>query len=112
MKNRIKPKSKKMVNEAVDIILNTDDDSSAVSFLQDTLEDDFPDLDLGKMDLHEAIGVLGGDEPEEKKKKTGFENINKALEMFMGKDSSNLKSSSRTSGHRKKKARRTRRKRK
>lgn len=101
MKKKIVPKSKSVVKEAADIVINSDDDSAAIEFLRDTLEDDFPDLDLGRMDLHEAIQVLGGDEvtPKKKDKAKGFDNINKALEMFTGRN----KKSSRKSSRRKRK---------
>lgn len=97
MQKKIVPKSKSVIREAADIVINSDDDSAAIDFLRETLEDDFPDLDLGKMDLHEAIQVLGGDEvsPEKKEKTKGFENINKALEMFTGRNKKPGRKSSR-----------------
>lgn len=80
-KRKISPKSKEYVKEAVDIVRNTEDDKAALEFLKNTLDDDFPDLDLGSMDLHEAIKVLGID------KKTGdrkrIENLNDSLGEFL-----------------------------
>ena len=92
----IKPKSKEMIKEAVDIIHNTEDDEAAISFLKETLIDDFPDLDLGRMDLHEAIEVLG--KKEDKKDKTKgnmktIENLNKSLGDFIDKVENQTKKS-------------------
>lgn len=84
MSRRIKPKSRESIQEAVDIIANSHDDESAIDFLRDTLEDDFPDLDLGRMDLHEAIGVLGGNDKKEDNK-VKIENLSKSLGEFMKK---------------------------
>lgn len=52
------PRSKKVVKEASDIILNTEDDKDAVHYLRETLTDDFPEIDISKMSLHEASEVL------------------------------------------------------
>lgn len=83
MSKKIKTKSKEEVKEATDIILNTEDDDSAVVFLRETLQDDFPDLELGSMDLHEATKVLGGD--KESSKNTAIKNLNQAFSDFMSK---------------------------
>ena len=84
----IKPKSKEMIKEATDIVQNTESDESAISFLKETLDDDFPDLDLGRMDLHEAIEVLGKKENKKDNKKGNMktiENLNKSLGNFIDK---------------------------
>lgn len=84
----IKPKSKEMIKEAVDIIHNTENDEAAIGFLKETLIDDFPDLDLGRMDLHEAIEVLGKKEDKKDSKKGNMktiENLNKSLGKFIDK---------------------------
>lgn len=81
---KIQPKSKEMIREAADIIINSDDDAAAIGFLRDTLDDDFPDLELGSMDLHDAIKVLEGSQ-ETVSRKRGLENLNNAFESFMNK---------------------------
>lgn len=94
--NEFKPKSKEVIKEAVDIILNTEDDEAAIAFLKDTLEDDYPDLDLGRMDLHEAIGVLGGNSIKKAKKsgsRKAIEDLNKSLGNFIDTQESNIKKS-------------------
>lgn len=58
MKKRILPKDREMISEALDIVMNTEDDEAAIAFLRDTLDDDYPDLDLGSMNLHEALDIL------------------------------------------------------
>lgn len=83
MSKKIKTRSKEEVKEATDIILNTEDDDSAVLFLRETLQDDFPDLELGTMDLHEATKVLGEDKKAEKN--NAIQNLNQAFSEFMGK---------------------------
>lgn len=82
-KMRLKPKSREMIKEAADIVRNSEDDGAAIAFLQQTLDDDFPDLELGSMDLHEAIKVLGKDEQVGDRK--ALENLNQALGDFMKK---------------------------
>ena len=49
-KRRIKPKSKAYIKETTDIIENTHDDDLALQFLKDSLDDDYPDMDLASMD--------------------------------------------------------------
>lgn len=85
MKKKIVPKDKEMIAEVVDIVRNTEDDAAAIEFLRDTLEDDFPDLELGSMDLHEAIKVLGGNEKPKKKSigRQAVENLNDSLGEFL-----------------------------
>ena len=85
MKKKIVPKDKEMIAEVVDIVRNTEDDAAAIEFLRDTLEDDFPDLELGSMDLHEAIKVLGGNEKAKKKSigRQAAENLNDSLGEFL-----------------------------
>lgn len=87
---KIQPKSKEMIREAADIIINSDDDAAAVGFLRDTLDDDFPDLELGSMDLHDAIKVLDGSQ-ESVTRKRGLENLNNAFDSFMNKPKDNPK---------------------
>lgn len=85
MKKKVVPKDKEMIAEVVDIVRNTEDDAAAIEFLRDTLEDDFPDLELGSMDLHEAIKVLGGNEKTKKKSvgRQAAENLNDSLGEFL-----------------------------
>lgn len=87
-----KTKSKESIQEAADIVRNSQDDDAAIQFLKEALEDDFPDLELGSMDLHEAIKVLGGSESfNTAEKDTGggnkqaIEDLNKTLGAFMSK---------------------------
>jgi hypothetical protein len=82
MDKKIKPKSRKMIQEAVDIIRNAEDDEAALAFLQDTLVDDYPDLDLGRMDLHEAIEILNKRENNSGDKRK-IEDLNKSLADFL-----------------------------
>lgn len=114
MGNRINPNSKEMIKEALDIIKNTEDDEAAVAFLSDTLSDNFPDLDLGRMDLHEAIEVLGGEEVEENNavgNREKIENLNDSLSQFMDtikKKDSKVKKSGKKSNRRRRRRRRKR----
>jgi len=89
-KKKFQLKSKEYIKETTDIVQNTEDDEAALAFLKDTLIDDYPDLDLGKMDLHEAIGVL-----DKKKKKSGskklIEDLNKSLGDFIDNQESKMK---------------------
>lgn len=103
----MKPKSKESIKEAVDIIRNSKDDDAAIEFLRETLEDDFPDLELGSMDLHEAIEVLGGSEQsKEGGDLSAVGDLSKALGEFMSKKDVASK------GVKKKKRRRRKRKKK
>lgn len=92
MSKKITPKSRESIKEAVDIVKNTENDDVAVQFLRETLEDDFPELDLGSMDLHEAIKEIGNQD-----KKKFFGNIEKAnslgeaLSKFMQKQNEEKK---------------------
>lgn len=89
-RKEVKPKSWEMIKEATDIVRNSEDDASAISFLRETLDDDFPDLELGKMDLHEAIEVLGDSKSKSKSGDKGaIEDLTGALNEFMSKVSSN-----------------------
>lgn len=87
---RLKPKSKELIKEAADIVINSDSDEAAIQFLRETLDDDFPDLELGSMDLHEAIKVLGTDE-DKVRHKVNLENLDEALAAFMKRDVKNNK---------------------
>lgn len=83
-KRRIKPKSKAYIKETTDIIENTHDDDLALQFLKDSLDDDYPDMDLASMDLHEAIKVLGSDGNEKEKDSKGLiEDLNASLTDFI-----------------------------
>lgn len=84
-KTKFKHKSKDMIDEALDIVKNTEDDDSAIKFLRETLNDDFPDLDLGRMDLHEAIEKLNYKEDKENKSHSQkvIEDLNKSLGDFL-----------------------------
>lgn len=82
-KGRLKPKSKEYIQEAVDIVMNTENDDAALSFLKETLDNDFPDLELGKMDLHEAIKVLGNDRGRNTGRRKTIENLNDSLEKLV-----------------------------
>lgn len=87
---RLKPKSKELIKEAADIVINSDNDEAAIQFLRETLDDDFPDLELGSMDLHEAIKVLGTDD-DKARHKVDLENLDEALAAFMKRDAKNNK---------------------
>ena len=91
---RLKPKSKEYIQEAVDIIMNTEDDDAALAFLKDTLEDDFPDLELGTMDLHEAIKVLDGEEKKKSGNRKAIESLNESLGDFLQSQQKNIKKKS------------------
>lgn len=111
-RGRLRTKSKEEIQEAVDIVMNSEDDEAAMEFLMDTLGDDFPELDLGAMDLHEAIGVLGGDEVDKEDKsqsgdREAVENLNKTLGEFMDRKS---KTKSKPKGKKKVKKRRKKKK--
>lgn len=84
---KIKTKSKAVISEAVDIIKNSENDKDAIAFLRDTLEDDFPDMDLGRMDLHQAIDELDFSLERRKKSKSvrAIEDLNKSLGDFLDK---------------------------
>lgn len=83
-KRRIKPKSKAYIKETTDIIENTHDDDLALQFLKDSLDDDYPDMDLASMDLHEAIKVLGSDDNKKKSDSKGIiEDLNASLTDFI-----------------------------
>jgi len=76
-----------MIKEADDIIRNTLDDENAVAFMQETWIDDFPDLDLGRMDLHEAVDELEH-KLTKKKLNTGQKaiyDLNRSLDKFIEK---------------------------
>lgn len=84
MSKKIKAKPKKIIKEAEDIILTSIDDKTAIRYLKEVIEDDFPDLDLGRMNLHDALSAL--DEKELKNKEKDFsvvENLNNALGDFI-----------------------------
>lgn len=86
MDRKLTPKSREYIQEAVDIIRNTEDDEAAIAFLKETLEDDYPDLDLGRMDLHEAIAVLGGGkEKSYAGDRSKIEDLSKSLAEFVNK---------------------------
>lgn len=86
---KIKPRTKEKMKEIADIVKNSETDEAALEFLQDALEDDFPELELGKMDLHEASKILGGDEPEREPKGNLVENLNASLGKFIDKQEKN-----------------------
>lgn len=102
-RGRLQPKSREVIKEAADIVRNSEDDGAAIDFLRNTLDDDFPDLDLGSMDLHEAIKVLGNE--QEEGDMNAIKNLNEALGEFMNKQS-------KLKGNKKKGRRKRRRKRK
>lgn len=103
-KNRIKPKDKDVVREAADIVRNSESDELALAFLQDTLEDDFPDLDLARMDLHEAIKGLGGKQEGKPPKgsKSVIEDLNKSLGDFIEIQAKKLEDANRKKANTKK----------
>lgn len=103
-KEKFKYKTKEQLKEIADIVKNSETDEAALAFLQDTLEDDFPELDLGKMDLHEASKVLGESEPKKKTKGSLIENLNASLGEFIDKQEENY--------NKRKKTKRKRRRRK
>lgn len=83
---RFSPKSKAYIKETLDIVNNTENDQDALEFLKDTLEDDFPELELGSMDLHEAIKVLGAEEKKSGGKQV-IEDLNRSLTSFIDSQS-------------------------
>lgn len=87
-KRRVEPKSKEYVRETLDIVQNTEDDEAALDFLKNALDDDYPDLDLGSMDLHEAIKVLDPDK-EKTKSKQVIEDLNSSLISFIDSQNKN-----------------------
>lgn len=89
-KKKFQLKSKEYIKETTDIIQNTEDDEAALAFLKDTLIDDYPDLDLGKMDLHEAIDVLDKRKKKSASKKL-VEDLNKSLGDFIENQESKMK---------------------
>lgn len=105
---KFRAKSKEMIDEATDIVMNTEDDSAVIEFLRETLVDDYPDLDLGKMDLHEAIGVLGGSEVSKNENMRNIENLNKSLSDFLSQVEKNKEKASK--GKKAKKRKKQRRK--
>ena len=85
-KKRFSPKSKAYIRETSDIVNNTENDQDALEFLKDTLEDDFPELELGSIDLHEAIKVLGAEEKKSGSKQV-VEDLNRSLTSFIDSQS-------------------------
>ena len=84
MSKKIKAKPKKVIKEAEDIILTSIDDKTAIRYLKEIIEDDFPDLDLGRMNLHEALSALDEKELKNKNKDLSVrENLNNALGSFI-----------------------------
>ena len=84
MSKKIKAKPKKVIKEAEDIILTSIDDKTAIRYLKEIIEDDFPDLDLGRMNLHEALSALDEKELKNKNKDLSVrENLNNALSSFI-----------------------------
>lgn len=82
-RKRLVPKSREIIKEAVDIIKNTENDEAAISFLRDTLEDDYPNLDLGRMNLHEAVNSLNVKEYKKSTSIMNVENLNETLGDFI-----------------------------
>ena len=81
-KKKIVPKSKDYIEDISDIILNAESDDAAIAFLQDSIIDDFPDLELGSMDLHEASKVLS-DNSKKRKRSGPVVGLNDALGKFI-----------------------------
>lgn len=61
-RKRLETKSLEKMKELSDIIKNSETDEIALSFLKESWVDDYPDLDLGREDLHIATKILSGDE--------------------------------------------------
>lgn len=79
-RKKFQAKSKEVIREATDIVANTEDDKAAIGFLRETLSDDFPEMDLTKMDLHEATDFL----PDTKRRrKTNPSDIMEELNSFL-----------------------------
>lgn len=106
MKKRMKSKSREKMLEIADIVKNSETDEAALEFLKDALEDDFPDLDLGRMDLHEASEVLSRKNDGVIKGRKASENLNSALEGFMKKKKSSDKKKVANSKKKRKRGRR------
>lgn len=99
MSNRTKAKPKKIVKEAEDIVINSVEDATAIRYLSEILEDDFPDLDLGRMDLHEALETFdkkNANKNKSKSRKT-IENLNNALGEFIDAQESKMNSTKKKS---------------
>lgn len=60
-RTRLKTKPIEKMKELADIVKNSETDEIALEFLKDSWEDDFPDLDLGRENLHLASEVLNKD---------------------------------------------------
>lgn len=91
-KKKFEFKNKDIINEALDIVENTEDDNQAMIFLKETVGDDYPDLDLGRMDLHEAIKELSGKQSMVKSKSNSnmFEDLNASLGDFINVQEKNI----------------------
>lgn len=100
---KTKLKSKEVIDEARDIVLNTEDDEAAIQFLRETLGDDYPDLDIN--DLHAASEILSQKEKSNNQNILG--NLNDSLGVFL----SNLEDKH-TQNKKKNKAKKARRKKK
>ena len=83
MKKKITPKKKEMIAEALDIVQNTESDEVAIGFLRETIEDDYPDMDLGSMNLHEAIKVLGHNKDDKSKGLKAIEDLSSSIGAFI-----------------------------
>lgn len=82
MKKKVQAKDKAFIKDAEDIILNDIEDETALKHLSEIWIDDFPELDLGTMDLHEAIETIGENKKKSKAIKT-IEDLNKSLGEFI-----------------------------
>lgn len=102
-RKEFKRKSREVVREATDIVLNTESDEAAVDFLRDTLGDDFSHMELGSMNLHEAIEVLGIEDSSKSRNMMNIENLNETLNKFMNKTGNSTKKKSKRKSRRRRK---------
>lgn len=86
-KTRLKTKSVEKMKELSDIIKNSETDEIALGFLKESWEDDFPDLDLGREDLHSASEVLivENESPKRNKSTEIEDDLNKEFKYFFKK---------------------------
>lgn len=81
-KSRLKTKPVDKMKELADIVKNSETDEIALEFLKEAWEDDFPDLELEKMNLHEAVDILTESQRENNTKKESELNSDLDFEFF------------------------------
>lgn len=66
---KIKRKTREDIEDVNKVVNSYENDSDAIRHLQDIIGDEYPEIDLTKMDLHEAVDVF--DELRGNQKKQG-----------------------------------------